>query len=118
MDTDGTKARDELAKRQARIARQWKAFAATTGKDAYEDLIQYIDDMREMYRKYAEDRAMPHPNPQMKGQVIPIENETVAALLQNSRGLNIVRTYLTTRVGQVAPTKKTKKDSPRSIHGR
>jgi hypothetical protein len=69
--------------------------------------MQYIDSHREMYRKYAEERMMPHPNPDV-GQVA-IDSETCAALLQNSRGLHIIKTYLESRVDtQVAPTSKTK----------
>lgn len=101
---DATQARQEHKKLQERIVGQWKDFSRT---DAFQDLMQYIDQQREMYRKYAEERSMPHPNPEM-GQVA-IDNETVAALLQNSRGLNIVKTYLMSRVdNQVAPTSKTK----------
>lgn len=104
--TKGTKSRNEAAELQTKISKQWQAFANTTGREAYEDLMKYIDGQREMFRKYAEDRAMPHPNVNMN-TVVPIDNETIAALLQNSRGLNIVRTYISNRVNtnDVAPTK-------------
>lgn len=97
--------RDAAQAYQNKITKEWQNFAATHGKAAFEDLMAYIDGQREMFRKYAEERAMPHPNGE--GQV-PLDNETVAALLQNSRGLNIVRTYITNRVNasDVAPTKK------------
>lgn len=89
------KAVQQDQKRQEKITDQWKKFASTFGREAYEDLMQYAEQQREMYRQYAEEREMPHPNGNGK---IPIDNETVAALLQNSRGVNIMRTYITTRV--------------------
>ena len=76
---------------QEKIVKAWQAFSTT---EAYEDLMKYIDMQREMYRQYAEERAMPHP---MGDGVVPLTNEDVAALLQNSRGLNIVRTYIELR---------------------
>ncbi len=105
--TDAEKARQEYQNRYEAIAGQWNAFATGPGKEAYEDLMRYIDSQREMYRKYAEERVMPSPNP-TEG-VVSIDNEMVSALLQNSRGLSIVKTYLESRVDtQVAPINKTK----------
>ena len=106
-DEKKAKARKEGQALQAKITQQWAAFANVTGREAYEDLMKYIDGQREMFRKYAEERAMPHPNPHAEGKMVPLDNETVAALLQNSRGLNIVRTYIVNRVNtdDVAPTK-------------
>lgn len=99
--------RDEAQELQAKVTKQWQNFANTTGREAYRDLLAYIDDQREMFRKYAEDRQMPHPNGD--GTYITLDNEATASLLQNSRGLNIVRTYLLARVEpQVAQSKKTK----------
>lgn len=105
-DPKKDKARKEYDQLQAKITSQWASFANVTGREAYEDLMKYIDGQREMFRKYAEDRAMPHPNPNAGG-VLTLDNETVAALLQNSRGLNIVKTYISNRVNtnDVAPTK-------------
>lgn len=82
---------------QRKIIKAWQSFSQTL---AYHDLISYINDTREMYRKYAEERAMPHPDPEQseKGAIIPIDNEMVAALLQNSRGLNNIKTYIEGRV--------------------
>lgn len=101
------KAHKELSEKQRKVVQQWQAFATVHGREAFDDLITYIDDMREMYRGYAENRAMPHPS--KPDEYVPIDNETVAALLQNSRGLSIVKTYLTSRVDvQVAQTNKTK----------
>lgn len=84
------------AKKQAKIVKQWKAFAATNGREAYADLMEFIDSMKTMYVKYGEERAMPHPV--KAGDVVPIDNDTIAALLQNSRGLSIVKTYIQNRV--------------------
>lgn len=92
---DAEKARELEAKKQARITKQWRNFATGVGRDAYKDLMQYIDDMSAMYVKYAEDRAMPHPN---GSGVVPIDNETIGALLQNKRGMSIIQTYIRNRV--------------------
>lgn len=84
-----TEARDEFQKKQARIVKQWKAFSRT---EAYQDLMEYIDAQRAMLLKYAEERQMPHPK---AGEgLMPLDNETVVACLQNSRGLNIVKVYI------------------------
>lgn len=106
-DAKKAAARKESSDLQTRITQQWQAFATTTGREAYEDLMKYIDGQRDMFRQYAEERQMPHPNPHTPGAKLPLDNETVAALLQNSRGLNIVRTYISNRVNEsdVAPTK-------------
>lgn len=80
---------------QNKILEEWKAFSNT---QAYKDLLEYLNSQREMYRQYAEERVMPHP---MGEGSVPIDNETVAALLQNSRGLNIVKTYIELRVNPV-----------------
>lgn len=106
-DAEKAKARSEYQKLNDRITSQWATFATSTGKAAYEDLLKYCDDQRAMLIKYAEERQMPHPNPSVGGMV-PIDSETCAALLQNSRGINIVRTYIANRVNtnDVAPIKK------------
>lgn len=105
-DDKKAKARSEASRLQAKVTSQWATFANVTGKEAYADLMQYIESQREMFRKYAEEQAMPHPNVNVGG-VVPLDNDTVAALLQNSRGLNIVKTYIVNRVNttDVAPTK-------------
>jgi hypothetical protein len=90
--TEQQKKRDEETKRQVKVSEQWKAFSTT---EAFKDLVNYIDQQREMYRQYAEERQIPHPN---GGGKVPIDNETVAALLQNSRGLSIVKAYLEGRI--------------------
>lgn len=79
-------------KNQAKMVQQWKVFSK---QEAYQDLIEYVESQREMFRQYAEDRAMPHP---LGEGIVYLDNETVAALLQNSRGLNIVKTYIELRV--------------------
>lgn len=88
-----------------KIRKQWVGFANTHGREAYEDLMKYIDAQREMYRRYAEERAMPNPND--PSHLLALDNETVAALLQNSRGLNMIRTYIQGHVNaeDVAPKK-------------
>lgn len=103
---DAIRANKEAQDVQAEITRQWKNFATVNGRAAYEDLMRYMDDQREMFRKYAEDKAIPHPSKQ--GELVPIDNETVAALLQNSRGVNIIRTYISSRVNQADVAQPTK----------
>lgn len=93
--TDAEKAREEFSRTQKAIAAQWQNFATTVGKDAYEDLMNYIDSQREMYRKYGEEMVMPSPTGQ---GMVPIDLQTAAILLQNSRGLSIVKTYIQSRV--------------------
>lgn len=101
------KAAEDFSKLQKKIVQQWAAFATTTGREAYADLIQYIDTQREMYRQYGEDMAMPHPT--KAGEKVAIPAETISALLQNGRGMNIVKTYITSRVNSdVVQPKKTK----------
>lgn len=95
-DADKEKARELENQKQAKITKQWKNFAKSNGREAYRDLMEYIDSMGGMYIKYAEDRAMPHP--QGNGKVVMIDNETIGALLQNKRGMSIIQTYIRNRV--------------------
>ena len=97
----------EEMKRQKRITQQWKSFATTYGKEAYEDLMEYAEMQREMYRKYGEELTMPNP---LGDGIVPIDVNMAAILLQNSRGINIMRTYIHSRVNaeDVVQPKKTK----------
>lgn len=105
MADKGEKARDEYDALQNKIRSQWVNFATKTGREAYKDLLEYCDAQRELYRQYAEERQMPGPD----GKMYFIDSETAAALLQNSRGVNIVRTYIKSRVdADVAPTNQSK----------
>lgn len=99
--------RTEAAEKQKRIIKQWREFANGYGRDAFQDLLDYSDDLRKMYIQYAEERTMPHPN---GSGSVPIDSETVNSLLQNSRGVNIMRTYILSRVNaeDVVQPKKTK----------
>jgi len=81
---------------QEKIVKQWKSFATISGKDAYKDLMEYIDAQMAMYLKYCEDQAMPHPR--NTEQVVPLSNDMISTLLQNRRGLGIVKTYIQSRV--------------------
>lgn len=87
-------AKQTESEKQASIVNQWQSFSNTL---AYQDLMDYIDGMREMYREYAEERTMPSPDPKSTTPIY-LDNETTASLLQNSRGLNIVKTYIEARV--------------------
>lgn len=90
---------------QRKITKQWNQFATITGREAYQDLMSYIDSQRDMYRQYGEELQMPSPDG--KGKV-PITPETAGILLQSSRGMNIVKTYIDSRVNtvDVAQSKK------------
>jgi hypothetical protein len=87
---------------QDKIVKQWKAFSNT---EAFEDLIQYIDSQREMFRQYSEDMSIPHPK--KSDEVISLDSQAIANLLQTSRGLRIVKTYIQSRVDMdvAQPTK-------------
>jgi hypothetical protein len=103
---DGTQARDDFAKLQTKIKKQWHNFATSTGREAYEDLMQYIDSQREMLIHFAEELEMPSPDG--KGMAT-IPQETAATFLQTTRGLRIVKTYIQNRIdADVAQSQKTK----------
>lgn len=80
----------DVSEEQKKIVSQWQDFSRTL---AYKDLMSYIDDQRTMLIEMAEERAMPIGN----GKKASIDTETANSLLQNSRGLNIVRTYIRLR---------------------
>lgn len=86
-----TKARDEAAAMQKTINNEWQTFSKT---HAYKDLMEYMDAQLEMLLGQAENMQMPHPNG--KG-LMPIDGKMSNLLLQNRRGVNIVRTYIRLR---------------------
>lgn len=103
---DGQQAREDYSKLQGKIMKQWQNFAKATGREAYEDLMQYIDSQRDMLIHFAEELEMPSPDG--KGMV-SIPQETAATFLQTTRGLRIVKTYIQNRVDtDVAQSQKTK----------
>lgn len=106
-DQDKARMREASLKKQEQISKIWQAWALGPGKLAIEDLFQYIEQQREMYRRYGENRAMPGPDG--KGSY-SIDNDTVASLLQNSRGMYIVKTYILNRIdsGVAQPIKQSK----------
>jgi hypothetical protein len=93
---EAIKANQDSQNIQKKITEQWQTFATSLGKEAYDDLMNYIDNQREMFRKYAENQAIPHPT--KFGDVLPLSSDNIAGLLQTSRGLNIIKTYITQRV--------------------
>lgn len=96
MDKDkAKKANKDALDKQTRINQQWKRFATTYGKEAWDDYIAYADDQRAMFMKYAEEMQMPHPSGR---EMMPIDKDMIAILLQTSRGVNIMRSYITNRV--------------------
>lgn len=109
MSETGQKAREDFAKQQARITKSWQMFYATPGgKAALDDLFAYINNQKEMYYRYGEDLAMPHPNPTQG--LMPIDLQMAGSLLQSSRGMTIVKTYIQNRIDMnVAQPNKTTK---------
>lgn len=98
-EKDKADLRKAQQRRQDQITKAWQAFAMGPGKLAIQDLFEYVENQREMYRKYAENRAMPSPDRSTETPaLVAIDNETIAALLQNSRGMYIVKTYIANRI--------------------
>lgn len=81
------KAKEEAAAKQRAINSQWKEFSKTA---AYKDLMSYMDDQSAMLLNYAESLQMPDPS----GKMVGIDGKMSNLLLQNRRGVNIVRTYI------------------------
>jgi hypothetical protein len=92
-DADKAEARRVGSEKQARITKQWSDFSRT---EAYKDLMEYCDGLKEMYIKYCEDQAMPHPT--KTGDVVPLGNDMIASLLQARRGAGMIQTYISNRV--------------------
>lgn len=104
-DADKAELRAAMAKKNEKIQEQWAGFSRT---DAYEDLMQYIDGLKDMYMKYCEEQAMPHPA--KPDDVVPLGNDMIASLLQARRGCGMVQTYIRNRVDTdvAQPTKPSK----------
>lgn len=79
----------ENAQRESAIARQWLAFSKT---EAYSDLMQYGHSTSDMLTTYAKERVM--PSPLKEGGEMIIDGETASSLLQNSRGCDIILSYV------------------------
>lgn len=77
------------AKQEKAIARQWLAFSKT---EAYADLMQYGHSTSDMLTTYAKERVM--PSPIKEGEQVVIDGETASSLLQNSRGCDIILSYI------------------------
>ena len=77
------------AKQEKAIARQWLAFSKT---EAYADLMQYGHSTSDMLTTYAKERVM--PSPVKEGEQVVIDGETASSLLQNSRGCDIILSYI------------------------
>lgn len=107
-DVDKAEARRVSSEKQARITKQWNTFANEYGREAYEDLMSFCNSVREMYIKYGEDQAMPHPT--KAGEVVQLSNDMIASLLQARRGAGMIQTYISNRVDTdvAQPTKPTK----------
>jgi hypothetical protein len=79
----------ERASRERSIANQWREFAKTA---AYKDLVEYMETNQAMLLEYAQEMVM--PSPVAEGQQLIIDEKKAFSLLQNRRGIDIVRTYV------------------------
>ena len=77
------------SKRERAIAKQWLAFSHT---DAYEDLMQYGHSTSDMLTTYAKEMVM--PSPVKEGEEVILTGEKSLSLLQNSRGCDIILSYV------------------------
>lgn len=87
------------AERERVIARQWLNFSKT---EAFQDLMQYGHSTSEMLTTYAKEMVM--PSPVKEGEQLVIDGEKSLSLLQNSRGCDIILSYIEEYVS--AGTKK------------
>ena len=83
------KANKERIALNRRIHNDWVAFSKTA---AYKDLQEYMGSNHDLLVGYAKERVM--PSPVGKGEQLIIDGETSSSLLQNARGIDIVRTYV------------------------
>ena len=90
MPTNKKNVIGESSKKEQVLRNQWIEFAKT---DAYKDLMAYMQMQGDMLLQYAEELQMPNPNPTIGGKVA-ISGEIANLLLQNRRGINIVKTYI------------------------
>lgn len=83
-------ARAQINKDRVRtIAREWLSFSKTT---AYQDLIDYGSSTSDMLTTYAKEGVM--PSPIKEGEQIILDGEKALSLLQNSRGCDIILSYI------------------------
>lgn len=87
------------AEREKAIGKQWLAFSKTT---AFADLMQYGHSTSEMLTTYAKEMVM--PSPVKDGEDITLTVEKAHSLLQNSRGCDIILSYIEEYIASV--TKK------------
>lgn len=87
---DVVQLQEDYKKKQAKITAQWKAIAHTYPL-VIEDLNEFVDGLRENYRNWGEEQEI---------YGAALDDHRIAALLQLSKGCNIVRTYITSRIDQ------------------
>ena len=75
--------------REKAISREWLTFSQT---EAYRDLMEYGHSTSDMLTTYAKERVM--PSPVKDGAEVVIDGETASSLLQNSRGCDIILSYV------------------------
>lgn len=86
-------AQEDEKNKQSALSAQWKGIASQY-PNAHKDLIDFLDNLRDMYINYGEERSMPGPD----GKKYTIDDHTIAALLQGARVCGIVKTYINNRV--------------------
>ena len=91
--SEPSKIREEASSKQKQVSLQWRGIA-TKYPQAYQDLIDFLNNMEEMYITYGKERAMPGPD----GKKYTIDDHTISALLQGARVCGIVTTYIRNRV--------------------
>lgn len=90
MPTKNKNVIGESSAKEQQLRNQWVDFSKT---DAYKELMDYMTSQGNMLLQYAEELQMPNPNPNIGGKVA-ISGEIANLLLQNRRGINIVKTYI------------------------
>lgn len=81
--------KEQRIKRSKLVANQWLAFSKTT---AYKEFILFMESNQETLLYYAEEGVV--PNPSGNGTDIPISGEKSNMLLQNRRGIGIVKAHV------------------------
>jgi len=75
--------------REKTISNEWLAFSKTS---AYKDLMEYGNSTKELLTEYAREGVM--PSPLADGEQVAISGEKALFLLQNSRGCDIILSYI------------------------
>lgn len=91
------KRQKEEASLQKRIANQWVEFSKT---DAFKEFSDYMSMNQDMLLEYAQEMVMPSPVEDGKQVILSVEKSN--SLLQNRRGIGIVKTYVESYINSQA----------------